>query len=87
MPTDHVVATLRQTLLHKLAIQAATAHRLRGCRGRCATRTNSRCACGDIFQIRLTAAEQRPHNACSANASCARCGCSACIHFIDGAYI
>jgi len=87
MPTNHVVATLRQTLLHELAVQTATAHRLRGCRGRCTTSTNGRCTCGYIFQIRLMAAEQRTHNACSANAGCARSGCSTCIHFIDGSHI
>ncbi len=87
MPTDHVVATLRQTLLHKLAVQAAATHRLRCRCGRSTTRTNGGCTCCNIFQIRFVTAQQRSHHTCSANtrSSCRRR--SACIHFIDGTHI
>jgi hypothetical protein len=55
MPTNHVITTLSQTLLHKLAMQAAASHRLTRCRC-CRTRgTNGRCACGNILQVRFLA--------------------------------
>ena len=87
MPTDHVIATLRQTLLHKLAVQAAATHRLpSGCRS-CTTRANGGSTRRNVFQIRLVATQQRPHHASRTDASCTSGGSATSINFVDSTHI
>ena len=87
MPSNHLVAAFSQALLHKLAIQAATAHRLASSRGSSATRTNGSRTRSNIFQVRFMATEQRTHNACRAHTGSARGSRTACINLVHSTHI